>query len=339
MVWHNAFRDTVKDNKGEIADMLAATSTILSGADERMTASDGTPLRLLADQQRDLASGEKTALRLSSRLRAGQLNIPLNPQFGGKLMYLRAPMPPAIKIGGMKLTVLGPRDADLKKLRDKWNKWLDANKKVVNDIQRQAKALEDELTSGDVGRVIGPMLAQAAELGRRGQVTAPNLASLMFLLEEGNSTLLLTGDGHWQDVLNGLRDQNKLGAGAAAAMHVNVMKVQHHGARANWHDDFAKAVIADHYVFCGNGAHTNPEPDVIESLVKSRVGGPGQRSPHAKAGDKFKLYFNCDPSVTSGTADPGHMTKVRTLVKKLQAKSAGRFTSFFLKQSSFDIKP
>ena len=338
-VWHNAFRDTVKDNKGEIADMLAATATILSGATETMTSPDGTPLRQIADEHRSLALGEKSALRLSARLRPEQLNIPLNPQFKGKLMYLRAKkMPPPVKLGGMKLTVLGPREADLKKLRDEWDKWLDKNKQTAKDLQRKAKEFEDELTSSGVENVTGPMLAQAAELGKRGEVTAPNLASLMLLVEENGSTLLLTGDGHWQDILNGLRDQKKLADGAGQAVHVDVLKVQHHGAGANWHDDFARAVIADHYVFCGNGSDENPEPAVIESLVKSRTGKPAERSPHPKAGDKFKLWFNCDKSIDTGSAKPEHFEKVQSLVKKLQAKSGGKMTSFFLTKSSFDVK-
>jgi len=208
----------------------------------------------------------------------------------------------------------------------------------VKDLQRKAKEFEDELTSSGVENVTGPMLAQAAELGKRGEVTAPNLASLMLLVEEAGSTLLLTGDGHWLDILNGLRDQKKVAGATGQAMHVDVLKVQHHGAGANWHDDFARAVIADHYVFCGNGSDENPEPAVIESLVKSRTGKPAERSPHPKAGDKFKLWFNCDKSIDTGSAKPEHFEKVQALVKKLQAKSGGKMTSFFLTKSSFDIK-
>ena len=38
---------------------------------------------------------------------------------------------------------------------------------------------------------------------------------------------------------------------AAGRIHVDVLKVQHHGATANVDDAFVRAVTADHYVFCG----------------------------------------------------------------------------------------
>ena len=71
------------------------------------------------------------------------------------------------------------------------------------------------LTAGqarELAAAVSLEAAQAKKLGRRKKVTAPNLASLMFLVEEGGKTLLLTGDGHHEDILKGLQHHGKLEA-------------------------------------------------------------------------------------------------------------------------------
>jgi hypothetical protein len=49
-----------------------------------------------------------------------------------------------------------------------------------------------------------------------------------------------------------------------------VLKVPHHGSANNLDDDFFERVVADHYVFSGNGEHGNPEREAIEMLFKAR---------------------------------------------------------------------
>src|SRR5207247_786314 len=126
---------------------------------------------------------------------------------------------------------------------------------------------------------------QAEELGRRENVTAPNLASLMVLVDEAGKTVLLTGDGHHQDILDGLKQLDKLNGDGT--IHLNVLKVQHHGSENNLDENFCQRVTADHYVFCGNGAHANPNLTVVQTIVDSRKND--QRN--------FKLWFNSRASV------------------------------------------
>ena len=42
-------------------------------------------------------------------------------------------------------------------------------------------------------------------------------------------------------------------------MHVDLLKVPHHGSANNLDDDFFERITADHYVFSGDGEHGNPE--------------------------------------------------------------------------------
>ena len=88
--------------------------------------------------------------------------------------------------------------------------------------------------------------------------------------------MIRNGDGHWADILKGLEHHGKLSA--QGDIHVNVLKVQHHGSEHNLNAKFCQAVIADDYIICGNGAHENPDLDVLQTVVDSRLGTPAKRS-------------------------------------------------------------
>jgi hypothetical protein len=159
----------------------------------------------------------------------------------------------------------------------------------------------------------------------------------MLHVEEGGKTLLLTGDGHADDILKGLAHVGKLDD--AGGIHVDVLKVQHHGAEFNIDLPFCRKVTADHYVFCGNGEHANPDLDVLTAIAASRFGGPAQVSPNARAGDAFQFWFNSSRAVTPRKEAKAHMTKIKSLVNKLAAKSGGRLRAHFIEEgSSFVIK-
>ncbi|MFQ5744340.1 MAG: hypothetical protein ACE5HV_12240, partial [Acidobacteriota bacterium] len=199
----------------------------------------------------------------------------------------------------------------------------------------QARRDEELLGSNEFERFMRPLLLEAAELGDRDKVTPPNLASLMLLVEEDRKKVLLTGDGHWQDILEGLDACGKLDA--SGSIHVDVLKVQHHGSEHNTHLDFAKRVTADHYVFCGDGAHDNPDPRVIQAYIDSRLGPPSKRSRNAEVGNRFTLWFNASPTM-AGAKHPAHMRKVRQKVERAVQHSHGQMRSRFLQGSKFELR-
>ena len=53
-------------------------------------------------------------------------------------------------------------------------------------------------------------------------------------------------------------------------MHVDILKVPHHGSSNNLDNDFFERITADHYVMSGDGEHGNPERESIEMLFKAR---------------------------------------------------------------------
>jgi hypothetical protein len=327
-IWHNAFHELLGDNKGAIEAMLAASSAILAASRKPLAAA-----ALL--EQTQLALSKRQALELVNRVGPDQLDIKVNPEFDHKLMLLKNPSP-KLSVGKMEFVLLGPAPKDLRKLREEWNDWLRESEDVIADIRRKAKADADRLTS-DVDRLLAPLtmqadqflefqLALAKKLGQRSEVTTPNLASLMFLAREGTRTVLLTGDGHADDVIAGLNAHQLLDANDA--LHVEVMKVPHHGSEHNMTRAFAEKITADHYIFCGNGFSENPEIDVIDVIVKERRQALPNRA--------FKLWFNSSEAVTSDKYKK-HMRAVEKRVKEHVTQGGGKVKSRFVSGSFMDL--
>lgn len=318
-IWHNSFHDQIGRNAGEITDMLAATAAILSASTQR-------GLLETAEMHRNLATSVEEAVRLSRRISPEQLGVPLNPQYGGRLMLLDGRGP--FSVGSLRFTLIGPAKRDLEVLRKEWNAWLRTHKERVRELRRRAQDDERSLDVDAADRVVRPLEIQAEELGNRGKVTAPNLASLMFLVEEGPTTVLLTGDGHGEDIVSGLERRQRLNGGH---LHVSVLKVQHHGSEHNIDRAFCDRITADHYLFCGNGAHENPDARVVELIVRSRLDGAGPDRP-------FTLWFNSSSRVEGQQKHQEHMAAVERLVKQLQAGNS-RVRSRFMpaNRSSVEI--
>jgi beta-lactamase superfamily II metal-dependent hydrolase len=341
-IWHNAFHQQLNKNTGEIEEMLAASASILSGSDLK-------PVKELASAQGELVTSIAEAIRLTQRVSPQQLGIKLNPPSKGKLMLRRADAK-SIKLGGMKISIIGPASADLTELRKEWNEWLKTHKTQLKSIQERAEDEESKFSAREINEIMLPKLRQAKELssllplaeaknfklGDRKQVTTPNLASLMLLVEEKGKKLLLTGDGHHEDITAGLVAIKKLKG--TKGLHVDVLKVQHHASEHNTDEAFCRRVTADHYVFCGNGEHENPDLRVLQAIADSRIGTAAQLSPNPQVGNKFKFWFNSSEKATLKAEAKEHMKKVEKLVTKLAAQSGGQMSFFFLKGSSFDLQ-
>ena len=329
-IWHNAFHEQLGKNAGPVEDMLAASAAILSGH-EQLT------LQEVAQAQRDLVTSKKEAIRLSRRVAPAQLNIPLNAPAGGKLMMAVKNLAP-IQVGALRFTTIGPMPADLKKLRTEWNAWLRENRDELEKIKARSRKDEERLATGEIASLTAPLLVQAQQFGNRTKVTVPNLASLMFFVEEQGSaaTLLLTGDGHADDILKGLELAGKLTS--AGGLHVTALKVQHHGAEFNMTRHFAQTITADHYIICGNGAHENPDLETVEAMVDSRLGAAASRSSNTEAGNRFTIWCNSSSAQPDGNEDnKQHMREVEKYLKGRAKKSGGRLKLSFLRGPSFQL--
>ncbi|WP_200302184.1 ComEC/Rec2 family competence protein [Streptomyces adelaidensis] len=101
-----------------------------------------------------------------------------------------------------------------------------------------------------------------------------SLSSIVLLLRHEDGTALLTGDARGDHVLAGLRALDLLDD--SAPLHVDLLKLPHHGSGRNLAPDFFDRVRADHYVISADGVrHHHPGEDTLRWLVDSRARDDG----------------------------------------------------------------
>ena len=326
-IWHNSFHEQIGKNRRSIGEAIAAAAP-------RSLAVGLDPLVHGGNLFESLATSMKEAAELSRRIGTAQLGIPLNDAFGKRLVQARPGQQPT-NIGSFRVTIIGPNGSQLRKLRRKWNAWLrsDSGKRQIHRVREQVRADEELLASGHLDRYLAAYIGPA--VGRRSTVSEQNVASVVMFVEDGSKNILLTGDARDDEIVEQLIESGI--ADSDGFMHVNVLKVQHHGSENNFSKGFARRITADHYIFCGNGEHGNPDRRVVEQVIDSRLGVASVRSPNPQTSDRFKLWFNSDRNVDGG--EPHVMEKLETLVRNRAAKSRGQMRFRFTSNRSFSFFP
>ncbi|MDQ1558705.1 MAG: hypothetical protein QOD32_1765 [Pyrinomonadaceae bacterium] len=169
------------------------------------------------------------------RVLAKKLKLPVNNGFQDDLVLLETATQP-ITVGKLTLRVVGPNQANLDELRDDWLDWL-------------ADAEE----------------ADPATLANS-DTSVPNLSSIVLLAECDGKTILLTGDARSDHIYNGLESAGLLTNGK---LHIDVLKMPHHGSNRNMTAKFLKAVTADTYVISADGKNANPDYDTLKWIVET----------------------------------------------------------------------
>jgi hypothetical protein len=247
--WHNSFDDIIGNKPEELTAAFRSQfgEAAVSGglpADTTIDLDDEAgelTEEIVVDNLKVLASIEQ-GYRL--RIDAEKLDFPRNPEFDGKLI-IAAKDAESIDMGrGLKFTVAGPIKREVEALRKKHDQWL-------RDLKDKGKS---------------PPAALAAYVDK----SVPNLSSLVLLAESGGKRILLTGDARGDKIIEGLQLVGLLREGDDSTMHVDLLKVPHHGSSNNLERAFFKRITADHYVFSGNGEHGNPERKALEMLFDAR---------------------------------------------------------------------
>nr|WP_288934795.1 MBL fold metallo-hydrolase [uncultured Allomuricauda sp.] len=312
-IWHNSFAESY-----DLGESLPKVANALLSI-EQMTA-EHIHNELLHKVSHKAAS-IKNGITLSQRVRPEQLNIALNPQYNRKLVKCNQSSihKNEHKIDQINLSVIGPFSNDLTELEKEWIAWEKKHSKALKEFYADLSvtALDQPLSISQISQ----LLINSGSLGDREDVSIPNLASIMFLVEVDGKSILMTGDGHSDDIIKGLKKNQKLNQNGG--LHVDVLKVQHHGAAANIDKDFCKKITADHYVFCGNGTHTNPEEIVLEIIFNSRTGTNGDKSNNNKVDQPFSFWFSSNPKDDLTENQKKHMQKVKRKMEKFKSTNQG----------------
>lgn len=168
---------------------------------------------------------------------ARRLAVEVNEGFSGKLVMVPAGEKSRVFDAGdgLKLTVIGPDENRVRDLQVEWD----------TQIKKSG-------------------VAKIAEFADK---SVFNLSSITVLATFKKKTMLLTGDARGDFVIDGLRRAKLLKNGK---IHVDLLKIPHHGSDNNVETDFFRTVTADHYVVSGDGEHGNPEVATFQMLSDAR---------------------------------------------------------------------
>jgi beta-lactamase superfamily II metal-dependent hydrolase len=248
-LWHNSFDDLLKtrptklkveagfgaaafDSRGDSGSALASIGQNAMSSDDLEDKDEMQSAKVLASipQGRQLRDDAKV------------LGWKPNRTFKSKLI-LATHATKAVKLkGGVKVTVVGPMQPEMVALQEAHDKWLRNQDKKKTSPEAALAAFVDE--------------------------SVPNLSSIVVMMEAEGKRILLTGDARGDKILEGLELVRVLEKGGN--MHVDVLKVPHHGSDNNMAPVFFERLMADHYVFSGNGEHGNPERETLKMLLDGR---------------------------------------------------------------------
>jgi hypothetical protein len=304
--WHNSWRAQLGDLADPIEMSLARFGAGIDSAPVERAALPTSAVRLL-EAVEGLAESIPQGVELL-RLVVDETPIPLNTPFD-RLVRLESP-PHVDQLGSTSLTVIGPAPKHLKALQDEWREWLASVDAAPAGPSAGNAGAGPGLAFGQPAgapeppgaALVASLVAAAGIIEKTDptKVTPPNRASITLLAEEDGRTCLLTGDAAEEELLEGLERAGRI---VDARFWCNVVKVQHHGSEHNLSRQFAGTVLADDYVFCGDGAHGNPDPRVVRTIIETR------RTADPRP---FTLWFNSTPE----QAHPERRSALRAAIKQ-----------------------
>ena len=174
------------------------------------------------------------------RTQALAVPIPLNPGFADDVVMAETAGAPW-RSKNLELTVVGPTEPNLKALRTDWEEWLADNEDAVNSTEPYVMANSDR--------------------------SIPNLSSIQLLAKADGKSMLLTGDGRSDHLVQALKQNGLLDGNGK--MHVDLLKLPHHGSSRNATKTFFKKITADTYVASADGRDDNPDLATLIWIVEA----------------------------------------------------------------------
>lgn len=151
----------------------------------------------------------------------------------------------AWECAGLKLTVLGPPIARLRKLASEWKKFKDQDPEDQRpDLLGKKDAWPPKwlsLPSSDT--------------------TIRNGTSIVLLAEYGDQRLLLAGDAFAGDILEGLQQFQAARGLSGQALPLNIFKLPHHGSARNISPELLESVACQHFLISTDGSGNSKHPD------------------------------------------------------------------------------
>jgi beta-lactamase superfamily II metal-dependent hydrolase len=197
-------------------------------------------------------------------------SIPWNTAFDGHAVAVRDDRPPPVRHlpGGLSLTVLSPTALQLSNLKPVWLQVVQA---AGLDPDEPRKPTEPDASAEASLEALGstiPDVDALLDLPFKQDTAEPNGSSIVVLIEYGGRSALLTGDCFPSVVLASLQRLSR--SPEDDRLHVDAVKVPHHGSRSNVSFDLLKALQSPRLLFSSNGSRTqHPHPESVARALAS----------------------------------------------------------------------
>jgi hypothetical protein len=242
-LWHNSFDDLTHGLT--LPDLVPLAGRLRAAA----LADSPSPALPLSPPSALVAASVGQGRRL--RDNALRLRLNLN-QSAGALIAVPGSGPRQTAMGsGLDFTVLGPRQTQLEKLRNDW-------------------AMHQAAAPGRHDKRLGAAAIEAVAAAFVDQ-SVYNLSSIVVLVDFGGKRMLLTGDARGDLILESLTEGGLMQHGT---IHVDLLKVPHHGSVRDVDASFFEQISADHYVISADGKYGNPKVETLELLFAARGDAP-----------------------------------------------------------------
>ncbi len=200
--------------------------------------------------------------------------LPWNKAFDGDAVVVPTTGDlPVIELAhGLKLTLLSPTTKELKKLRPKWKKTVEAAERVAGAVREQQRKPPDALGEEELDP------RALAQERFKPDYSVANGSSIALLAEVTGASCLLAGDA-LTGVLAGTVARLATARGESR-LEVDALKISHHGGRKNTSTELLERLRCQQYLFSTDGSrYQHPH---LESVARTILAG----------GDGSSLYFN-----------------------------------------------
>lgn len=216
----------------------------------------------------DVLGGEATDLLgfseaddLSSLLAEAERGLPWNTMFEGSAVMVSGSgeLPCRVLNGGLKLTLLGPSAARLRKLGEKWPG-------VLEEYKLQERTGVAEEPSDVLGK--GDTWPPHWEDDISSDAAIPNGSSIVLLVEYAGNAYLLPGDAFAIDVMTHL-ERLMTERNIVDKFPLTAFKLSHHGSKANISKSLIEKVKCGEYLISTDGTgHKHPDHQAILRVLR-----------------------------------------------------------------------
>lgn len=201
-----------------------------------------------------------------------------------------------IKCNGFTIKLLSPNDTKLKSTYSQYRRFIyeytgtllekDKLEDITNSLYEIALSKNEVKIEEYCINAVLPLSANSihklATENTTKDTSVTNGASLAFILEIEDKSILMLGDAHPEVVINSLKQLH-----GERMSYFNAIKVAHHGSAKNTTSELLEHIDSPIYIFSGGDVKSKPSEYTISKIIDREI--PNNHIVHQRS-----LYFNRD---------------------------------------------